>query len=246
MRKNVNVNIIAVIPARGDSKGIPKKNIKELGGKPLVYYSIILAQGAKKKGLIRDYLFSTDNLEIKSVAKKYKADAPFLRPKRLATDRSLMVDTVIHAVKWWEKNNKEKIHSVLLLQPTHPMTSLEDIKKSIKHYLNHQPEAKCLISICHIENIRITNLYYKKCEYLEQLVKGINPTGIRQNLRPLCWRNGGIYITRRDLLFGKKMLITGRPLFYEMPRARSVDLDDMFDWTVAELLIRYYRMKKLR
>ncbi len=124
------MNIIAVIPARGGSKGIPKKNIKELGGKPLIYYVIRLAREAKKSGLIKDYVVSTDNSEIKSVAEKYAGKIPYLRPKRLATDTSPMADTVIHAVKWWEKAYKDKIHSVLLLQPTHPLTTLKDIKNA--------------------------------------------------------------------------------------------------------------------
>ncbi len=240
------MNIIAVIPARGGSKGIPKKNIKELGGKPLIYYVIRLAREAKKSGLIKDYVVSTDNSEIKSVAEKYAGKIPYLRPKRLATDTSPMADTVIHAVKWWEKAYKDKIHSVLLLQPTHPLTTLKDIKNALRHYLDNQPKAKSLISICDASHVRVSTLYYKKGGYLEQLNNDINPTGIRQASRPLYWRNGGIYITRRDLLFGKRGLITSGPLFYEMSKFYSIDLDDMFDWTMAEFLMRHNKKKAIK
>lgn len=239
-----NANILAIIPARGGSKGIPKKNIKPFVGKPLIYYAIKLAKEAKKSGLIVDHLVSTDSREIKLIAEKWGGRAPFLRPKELAADKSPMVDTIIHALNWWEKKNRDRIHSVLLLQPTHPLTTLKDIENAIEHYLNNQTKEKCLISICDAQHIRLPTLYYKKGKYLEQAIKGLNPNTQRQAMRSLYWRNGGIYLTRRDLLLRKRMLVNERPLFYEVSKFYSADLDDIFDWVMAEFLLNYNITKR--
>lgn len=233
------VNIIGIIPARGDSKGIAHKNIKLFNGKPLIYYAVKLAKEVEKKGIITGYIISTDDTEIASIAKDFGGNVPFLRPRELATDDSPVVDTIIHAVDWWEKHHKELIHSVLTLQPTNPLTSEEDIDKAVSYYLDKQPKARCLISVCDAQHVRLPTLYYKNSEYLEQVLSKVNPVVARQALRKLYWRNGAVYITRRDLLLQSKIVIDNKPLFYEMPRFRSVAIDDLFDWAVAELLMDY-------
>lgn len=237
---NKKEKILAIIPARGGSKGLPKKNIRLLGCKPLIYYPIRLAREMQKRGLISGHIVSTDSREIASVAKRYGGNVPYLRPKNLATDKSLVVDTIIYTTAaQWEKENSCKVHSVLLLQPTHPLTPVKDLEKAIRHYLNNQPKTKCLVSIAEAQNFRPSTLYYKKGKYLEQVLKGVNPTTRRQNLRITYWRNGGIYITRRDLIFGERKVIDESPLYYEMSRFCSVDIDDIFDLAFANFLLKY-------
>ncbi len=233
-----NEKIIAVIPARGGSRGIPNKNIKPFNGKPLIYYAINLANEAERKNVIAGHIVSTDDEEIASIAKRMGGNVPLLRPSELSTDNSPVIGTVIHAVKWWEEEHKDIIHSVLLLQPTNPLTSLKDIESSVKYYLDNQPKANCLISVCDAQHVRLSTLYHEKGRYLEQLLKEIDPLVRRQALRSLYWRNGSIYITRRDLLLEESKIINENPLFYEMPRFRSIAIDDMFDWTFAEFLMR--------
>ena len=230
--------IVAIIPARGGSKGIPHKNIKPLNGRPLIHYAIELAREAQKRGIITDHIVSTDSEKIASIAKDSGGNVPFLRPAELATDDSPVIDTAIHAVNWWEKNHGDTIHSILILQPTNPLTAGEDLENSIRYYLKNQPEAKCLISVCDAQHVRLPTLYHKKGKRLEQILKEVNPTERRQALQKLYWRNGAVYITRRDLLLKEKKIISENPLFYEMPRSRSVAIDDMFDWSLAEMLIR--------
>jgi CMP-N,N'-diacetyllegionaminic acid synthase len=234
---NKNPKIVAIIPARGGSKGIPHKNIKALNGRPLIHYAIELARAAQKKGVILDHIVSTDSEEIASKAKEIGGNVPFLRPQELANDNSPVINTIIHALKWWEESHKDVLHSVLLLQPTNPLTALKDIEDSIKHYLNNQPNAKCLISICDAQHVRLSTLYHKKGKYLEQLLKEIDPVARRQTLRELYQRNGAVYITRRDLLLEERKIINENPLFYTMPRERSVAIDDIFDWLLAEFLL---------
>ena len=232
-----NPKIVAIIPARGGSKGIPHKNIKPFNGKPLIYYAIELAKEIQRKGLILDHVVSTESEEIASIAKELEGNVPFLRPNELAEDCSPVIETVIHAINWWEKHREDTIHSILILQPTNPLTAKQDVENSIRHYLNNQPQACCLISVCNAQHIRLSSLYHDKGMYLEQVLKQANPTERRQASRKLYWRNGAVYITRRDLLLKKQKIISENPLYYEMPRVRSIAIDDDFDWDVAELFI---------
>lgn len=238
------MNVIAIIPARGGSKGIPGKNIKSLHSRPLISYVISLAKQAEKRGLIREHIVSTDDKKIALAAKRLGGNVPFLRPKKLAEDFSQTINVVLHAVKWWEKQRKDKIHSVLLLQPTSPLTTIEDIDNALKIYFAYQPEAPCLISVCKASYVRPQTLYYEKGGYLTQLSKDNDSLKLRQATRKIYWRNGSIYITRRDLLLQRKRLVNAQPLFYEMPRFRSITIDDMFDWTIAEFLFSYHRKRK--
>lgn len=239
----MNKNILAIIPARGGSKGLPDKNIRLLGGKPLISYAIKLARQARAKGLISGHIVSTDSPKIASVAKRCRGSVPFLRPSRLATDKSMVIDTIVHAVNWWEKANGARIHSVLLLQPTHPLTPFSDVEKAVKNYLKNQPKAKSLISVCDAQDFRVSTLYYKEGPYLEQVKKDIDPAKRRQDLRDTYWRNGGIYIMRRDMIFKEKKVIDDRPLFYEMSRSDSVDIDDIFGLKFAEFLLKHKKGK---
>jgi len=187
--------------------------------------------------VVFDHIISTDSEQIASIAKEREGNVPFLRPAELANDDSAVVDTVIHAVNWWEKNHGDNIHSILILQPTNPLTDAEDVESSIRHYLGNQPEANCLISVCDAQHIRLSTLYHEKGKYLDQLLKDVNPVERRQALKNLYWRNGAVYITRRDLLLGERRIINENPLFYMMPRERSVAIDDIFDWLLGEFLM---------
>ena len=232
-----NKKILAIIPARSGSKGIPHKNIKSFNGKPLIHYAIALAAKVQKKGLIVGHVVSTDSKRIASIARKSGGNVPFLRPSELAADDSPVVKTVIHAVKWWEQHNADTIHSVLILQPTNPLTAAQDVEGAVRQYLDNQPEATCLISVCDAQPIRLSALYHKKGRYLEQTLPQLDPAARRQSLRRLYWRNGAVYVVRRDLLLKRGRIMNGNPCCYEMPKARSVAIDDVFDWRVAEWLM---------
>jgi len=232
------MKIVAIIPARSGSRGIPNKNINSFNGKPLVSYAIGLAREAEKKGLIADHIVSTDSEQIASIAKEAGGNVPFLRPGELATDSSAVVGAAAHAVKWWEESHSDVLHSVLLLQPTNPLTAPEDIERAIGHYLDNQPDAPCLISVCDAQHLRLSTLYHKEDRYLEQLLQDADPLVGRQAVRRIYQRNGAIYITRRDLLLTEGKIVDGRPLFYEMPRSRSIAIDETLDWDLAEYIMR--------
>jgi len=231
--------ILSVIPARGGSKQIPYKNIRILNGKPLIYYPIFLAKTAQEKGIISDHLVSTDSQEIADIALNAGAYVPFLRPDELATDESPVVDTLLHAVEYYETIHNVKVNVVCLLQPTNPLTIMSDLEGAISLYLKQKPP--CLISVCDAQHIRLSTLYYKRKNFLIQILD-CNAIEPRQSIDPLVWRNGAIYLIRRDLLTQKKA-ITKNPVFYEMPRERSVPIDDLYDWKLAELYLKARELK---
>lgn len=121
--------ILGVITARGGSKGIPEKNIKPLNGKPLISYTIKAAHGSK----YLDYsLVSTDDPKIARVSRKYKARVPFMRPAELATDIAKSIPVVLHALDWLRKHKKQKYSYAMILQPTSPLRTAQDIDECIK------------------------------------------------------------------------------------------------------------------
>lgn len=122
---------LGLIPARGGSKGIPRKNIYPINGKPLIAYSIEAAVEAKKSGCIDRVIVSTEDREIAELSLKYGAEVPFMRPDELASDQSKSVDCMIHAVQYY-KSIGEEYDDVVLLQPTSPMRQAQDITAAIE------------------------------------------------------------------------------------------------------------------
>ena len=122
-----NKKILGVITARGGSKGIPRKNIKELNGKPLIAYTI---ESAKDSNYLTRCIVSTDDEELLKSTKQHSADVPFIRPAELAQDKSTSMEVVQHALKWLKENNGEEYDYLMILQPTSPLRTSEDIDES--------------------------------------------------------------------------------------------------------------------
>ena len=235
-----NANILAIIPARGGSKGIPGKNIKTLNGKPLIHYPVELAREAQICGVITDHLVSTDDEEIALIAEQAGGNVPFIRPEELATDDSLVIHTLMHAVNWWEQQQRQALHSILILQATNPLTIPADIEGAVKHYLDNQPNAECLVSICSTPHIiRMPTLFFKNGLRLQHVEEGSNPSASRQSARKLYYLNGCIYITRRDLLMRQQRIVSDHSLYFSMPQSRSAAIDDLQDWSLAEYFARH-------
>lgn len=225
--------ILGVIPARGGSKGIPKKNIRPLAGKPLFGYTIAAARGSRR---LTDFLVSTDSEEIAAIARAEGAWVPFLRPAELATDQAPTTGVLRHALEFYERH-RGPVHSVVTLQPTTPLRRAEDIDDAIAWYLHGQPEADSLISVCEAGHMNPVTLYCQIGERLEPLLSDSPQTVRRQEFERVLWRNGAIYITRRDLLLTRERIVGDRPLFYEMPRQRSLNIDDRLDLELAEWML---------
>lgn len=228
---------IAVIPARSGSKGLKNKNIKLLNGKPLLVYSI---EAALKSELFDCVHVSTDSEQYADIAREYGANVPFLREEELATDSAGTWDVLRRVVEQYKELGKT-FDTVCLLQPTSPLRDGEDIQKAYQIY--RKKEADSVISVCEAEHSPLL------CNVLDEegSMQGfinMNKIGRRQELSKYYRLNGAIYIQRIELLMKKQDLYGERSYAYVMEKLHSVDIDDAFDFLMAEAALNY--MENLR
>ncbi len=226
------MNVVCVIHARGGSKRIPLKNIKLLGGKPLVAYII---QAALKAKLVNRVIVSTDHPEIIKIAKEYGAEVPFVRPAALAEDVASEMVTQ-HAVSHLEKEERYPVDIAVTLQPTTPFCLPEDVDGCISELISHDADTVFSASPVHE---RPEWMYYLDeaglaHNFLGKKIEG--DLGISQTLPKLYAPNGGIYATKRNVLFDQNIIIGANSRLWVMSRERSVDIDEPLDFLFAEFL----------
>ncbi len=225
------MNSLVVIPARGGSKGIPHKNIKPLGGKPLIHYTIDVARGV---AVDADICVSTDDPEIIKCVEDYGLKVPFVRPAELATDTAGTYEVLLHALDYYEKQGRH-YDVVLLLQNTSPFRNAEHVKEAMKLY---RQDIDMVVSV----NKTKTNPYYNCFEEDADglLKKTLDSTSfVRRQDAPVTYEyNGAIYVINAEQL--KKMPLGKftRRVKYVMDDIHSVDLDNMIDWKFAEFVIK--------
>jgi len=227
-----NNSILCVIPARGGSKGLPGKNIKELSGKPLIAYSIEQAKGAKYVDRI---IVSTENREIADIARRYGAEVPFMRPRKLATDDCSIIDVLLHAMDWMENKGKYKFDILVLLHATAPLRTIEDIDNSIKLLVDKNADNVFSVSDAY------RNPYFNMVEVREdRTVRLVKKGGFvtRQSAPRVFDMNASIYVWWKDVLRKEKSVFLKKSQVYVMPRERSVDIDDYLDFRIAEMLLK--------
>jgi CMP-N,N'-diacetyllegionaminic acid synthase len=225
-----NLKVLGVIPARGGSKGIPSKNIKDLAGKPLISYTI----EAALKSDLQEVVLSTDSEIIADVARKYGAKVPFLRPVDLASDTASSMPVAIHALNEMEKINHCKYDAVMLLQPTTPFRTTEDINQAIETLLLKKSDS--VISVVDVGGTHPARMkFLKEGMLIDPPFCEAKENQNRQELEPMYIRNGAIYLTKRDILLkGTYKGNTCAALI--MPMNRSVNIDNLFDFEYAEWL----------
>ena len=224
---------LTIIPARGGSKAIPHKNIKLLAGKPLIAWTIETAINCRKLSRV---IVSTDDPEIAKVALQCGAEVPFLRPAELAMDESSSLSVVLHLVHWLEEQGSPVPEYVLLLQPTSPFRTTEDIEAAIKSANSRRINA--VVSVC---EAKVHPFLCKRIQADGRLVDfmtaHINSLR-RQDLPPTYSLNGAIYMNRYESLLEERTFLPKDTLPYLMPPERSLDLDTPWDWHLAELILR--------
>jgi CMP-N,N'-diacetyllegionaminic acid synthase len=226
-------SIIAIIPARGGSKGVPRKNITKLGGKPLIAYTI--DEALKSKYL--DHVFvSTEDPEIARISKECGVRVVD-RPSDLADDTSKTVDAVLHAIAYLEG---EDIHSdiIVLLQPTSPLRNTEDIDAAIRLYLDN--ECDSVIGVCEPDHSPFW-CFTLSGEYLQPLFDKELDNKRRQDLPKVVMPNGAIYVASPEFIRKYEGFYGDRTVAYCMPPERSIDIDTPLDFIVAEVLIHKRR-----
>ncbi|MFC6099488.1 acylneuraminate cytidylyltransferase family protein [Olivibacter domesticus] len=221
--------MLAIIPARGGSKGLPGKNIKLLAGKPLLAYTIEAALKAKD---ITRVIISTDSDEIAKIAIKYGAECPFLRPSELSTDSARSVDVYKHAMNWLQINKDDVVDSVVILQPTSPLRTNLDIDKAISIF--YEKNADSVVSYCQEHHPIKWHKYITPDGKFENIFEeSINN---RQLERPSFFPNGAIYIFKRTLIETEKYY-TAKSYAYIMDRRNSIDIDTLDDFEYVEFLL---------
>lgn len=225
-------SFLGVIPARGGSKGVPRKNIRLLAGIPLIVYTI---RAALSCNVITDTVLSTDDPEIRKLAIEYGAQAPFLRPAELATDMALAVPTVQHAVREMEAIRGRHYDYIAMLQPTTPLRTSEDLSVALNRLINLKADG--IISVVDVDNwhpMKMKKFQGDRLVNYEQPPVE-NPT--RQTLPSVYMVNGALYATRRDVFMERNTFQGDFCLGYIMPAERSVNIDSELDFVLAEHLI---------
>lgn len=228
--------ILALIPARGGSKGIKNKNIINLAGKPLIAWTI---EAARKSIFIDDVIITTDSAEIASVAKKFGGDAPFLRPPELAGDKSNTIDAVLHALGELKKL-KKFYDALVLLQPTQPLRLPEDIDGAIETFFKNSELPLASVSPVKDHPVLIRSLSSDKKTLVPLL--NLNSTCRRQDMPDYYRVNGCIYINKLNEFneLNKNTSFNDNIIAFVMPRERSVDIDEPSDIAMAEYYINNF------
>lgn len=224
------MNHLAVIPARSGSKGLKDKNIKLLAGKPLLQYTI---QAAKESKIFDCIHVSTDDLNYASIAMGCGADVPFLRIHELAVDDANTWDTVRFVLNKYKETGKV-FDMVTLLQPTSPLRDDMDIRGA--YHLFREKEANAVVSVCETEYSPLLTNFINETLSLNGFID-LNKVGRRQDLPTYYRINGAIYMMETYVLNKIEDLYGKKSYAYIMPQERSVDIDNILDFKIAELLL---------
>lgn len=217
--------VMALIPARGGSKGVKRKNIKNLNGLPLIVYSI---RAGKESKYIDRVFVSTEDKEIAALAKKYGAEVPAMRPRELARDESTTLDVVIHAVQNFVDSNEWD--ALVLLQPTQPLRTAEDIDDAIRFF--YEKGRRGLVSVSKVNDSPLFIRCIRSDGTLTKLVE--QSSAVRRQDMPEYYRvNGAIYINAIEDINGKTSF-NDNPIGFKMEVSHSVDIDEEKDFVVAE------------
>ena len=220
--------VIGIIPARGNSKGVPKKNIKSLSGTPLIGWTI---KEARKSKYIDKLILSSDNQEIISVAKRYGLEAPFLRPSELAQDDTIPTEVIIHALK-----KCPGFDFIVVLQPTSPFRKAEDIDDAIWKIVNSG--APACVSITLTDKSPYWMFRIDQEERLSLLFPDKPVAANRQEQPETYAINGAVYVANVKYFLERRSFICPETIGYIMPRSRSIDIDDDMDFLIAKALMK--------
>lgn len=222
--------MLAVIPARGGSKGLPGKNIRPLNGLPLIAHSIRAARASR---YITKVIVSTDSSEIYDMAMAHGADNSFLRPAPLATDDAKVIDTYLYTLDNFESELGLKYEELVVLQPTSPLRTSEDIDGAID--LFRRNSADSVITYTEEHHPIMWHKYLRPDMTLESIFP--ETLDNRQEHRRSYYPNGAVYVFKRSLL-QKKIYTSDKTFAYIMPRSRSVDIDTIEDFEYASFLMK--------
>lgn len=229
-----NKTILAIIPARGGSKGLPGKNIKPILGKPLLQWTI---EAGKNSRYIDELIVSTDCNKIAKVAKDCQAKVPFMRPDHLAGDTATSFDALKHAIEFYSSELHREFDYIIMLEATSPLRTAEDIDNAIKTLI--KSDADAIVGIGRTEdqnpaflvklddNNRISGYVNKDMKVLR-----------RQEIDDVYFFEGSVYISKTNVLLEKKTFYHSNTLGHLMPKYKTLEIDDMDDFVMVEALMK--------
>ena len=229
--------VLALIPARSGSKGIPGKNKKLINDIPLLAYPIIAANNSK---YIDKVIFSSDDQEMCDIAYSYGAETPFLRPIELASDDSVRADTILHALNYVKDNFKESFDILIFLEPTSPLTTENDIDKALEFYFTHKCES--LVSI--MENPTHHPEYAVELNDHTKVIKPFLRKSFsdlpmnRQDLKPIYFFDGSLYISNISTFFEYGEFYHEKTKGIIFDGSKSLEIDEPIDFKLAEIILK--------
>lgn len=224
--------MLAVIPARSGSKGVPGKNIKELNGKPLIAYTIEAAVGS---GIFEKIIVSTDSREIADIAVSYGAEVPFLRPDDISGDMVSSDDVILHALAYFKKQGTV-YKEVCKLQPTSPMRNKIHIQGA--YNLFREKHADFLVSVCECEHSPMWAGVIGDDLRLDDFMSEKAKRACRQNLPTYYRLNGAIYMGKTDRFYTNRNFLGKNSIAYIMSQQDSIDIDSLMDFDLAKIVMQ--------
>lgn len=233
------MKVLAVIPGRAGSKGVPGKNSKIFDGKPLVGYAI---EAALESKLITDIVVSSDGEEILNIASSYESVYCHNRRNDLAIDSSPIGDTLVEIIHEFE----ERPEFIVLLQPTSPLRTGKQIDEAIKLLLNAS-DCNSVISVIRMDDVHPARMYWmeKESQPMKPIIREFE-TARRQDIPPAFYRNGAIYVTRVPQFMETKSVMTGPSCGYEMSGQTWLNIDDIRDVIISESLIKAWKAGEIK
>lgn len=233
-------SVIAIIPARGGSKGLPGKNIKSLCGKPLIAWSIEAGLGSQ---YIDEVMVTTDSDDIANVARQFGASVPFIRPAELASDTATSMDVIRHTLNFYDNKLDKKFDYTVLLEPTSPLRVTDDIDKAIVNLLENS-QAKAIVGVCKTESQNPAFLVKKN---VNNFLVGYENSDMkilrRQDINEVFFFEGSVYVSDTATLLTKNTFYHENTLGFEFPKWQSLEIDDLEDFIMVEALMINKRMK---
>lgn len=233
-----SIRALGLIPARGGSKGIPHKNLAPLLGEPLIVHTIRAALHAPS---LERVVVTTDDPAIAEVARAHGAEVPFLRPAALAQDDTPGIEPVVHALLWLEQEQGYRPTHVVLLQPTSPLRTSEDIEQALA--LAAREDADAVVSVCPARHHPAWTKRLLDDGRLAPFIAGAAMAPRRQDLPPAYALNGAVYVARREVVLARRSFHTERTWGHVMPPERSLDVDTPWDLRLAELVLGEHRAR---
>jgi CMP-N,N'-diacetyllegionaminic acid synthase len=225
--------IIALIPARGGSKGLPGKNTRPLLGKPLIAWTIEQAKACK---FIDRIVVTTDDRDIAKTSEQYNAEVPFLRPAELATDQASTIDTVLHALSFFEKEGNF-YDSLILLEPTSPLRDVSDIENGLRELYSNN-EAESIVGVSKVVSAHPSFLLKTKNGFIRSYLDTEFPSMRRQEITDFFFPEGSFYAAYCRSLIERKSFYHKQTLAYILPKYKAYEIDELDDFIIVEALLK--------